>query len=165
MGNPTLWAAAVKSAIISGETAQCRHDSKVSVIKFPFYPLRRNLLLQQAMFSFTSHLKIYLTLEPQDLRKSFDGLGAIVENDLSLKLTDGGLHIFINKSRTRLKLLYFDGTGLWCSTKRLEQGVFSWPMPSEAGQHYLDLAPEALQLILDGVDLRNGTLRPWYGRK
>ncbi len=65
------------------------------------------------MFSFTPHLKIYLTLEPQDLRKSFNGLGAVVENDFRLKLTDGGLHIFINKTHTRLKRLYFlpVGTG------------------------------------------------------
>ena len=56
------------------------------------------------MFSFTSHLKIYLTLEPQDLRKSFNGLGAIVENDLRLKLADGGLHRFINKAPTPSKI-------------------------------------------------------------
>jgi len=54
------------------------------------------------MFSFTSHLEIYLTLTPQDLRKSFNGLGAIVENDLKLRLYDGGLHLFINKAHTRL---------------------------------------------------------------
>jgi len=117
------------------------------------------------MFSFTSHLKIYLTLTPQDLRKSFNGLGAIVENDLKLRLCDGGLHLFINKNHTRLKLLYFDGTGMWCSTKRLEQGTFSWPSPSEPGQQYLSLSPEALQLILDGVQLHKGTLRPWFERK
>lgn len=117
------------------------------------------------MFSFTSHLKIYLTLTAQDLRKSFNGLGAVVEKDLCLKLADGGLHIFTNKTRTRLKLLYFDGTGIWCSTKRLEQGTFSWPSPSEPGQQYLSVSPEALQLILDGVQLHKGTLRPWFERK
>lgn len=117
------------------------------------------------MFSFTSHLAIHLTLTPQDLRKSFNGLGAVVENDLGLKLSDGGLHLFTNKARTRLKLLYFDGTGIWCSTKRLEQGTFSWPSPASSNQQYMDISPEALQLILDGVDLRNGTLRPWYQRK
>ena len=117
------------------------------------------------MFSFTSHLKIHLTLAPQDLRKSFNGLGAIVENDLNLKLSDGGLHLFINKAHTRLKLLYFDGTGVWCSTKRLEQGTFSWPAPSTPSQQQLNISPEALQLILDGVDLHKGTLRPWYERK
>ena len=57
------------------------------------------------MFSFTSHLKIYLTLTPQDLRKSFNGLGAIVENDLKLKLCDGGLHLFINKTRVQDKIV------------------------------------------------------------
>ncbi len=117
------------------------------------------------MFSFTSHLKIHLTLAPQDLRKSFNGLSDIVEGELGLNLTDGGVHLFINKTRTRLKLLYFDGTGVWCSTKRLEQGTFGWPAPSDPSQQHLDISPEALQLILDGVDLHKGTLRPWYERK
>lgn len=73
------------------------------------------------------------------------------------------MFIFINKDRTRLKLLYWDGTGVWVLAKRLEQGRFSWPEPGERTGK-LALAPEALALLVGGVELRRGTLKPWYQR-
>ncbi|MEK7324460.1 MAG: hypothetical protein AAB217_04280, partial [Chloroflexota bacterium] len=51
------------------------------------------------------------------------------------------------------------------STKRLEQGTFSWPAPAAAGHAKLSLTPEALTLLTDGVDLRDAKLRPWYQRE
>lgn len=114
------------------------------------------------MIATSSQLKIYLILTPQDLRKSFNGLGAIVESDLGHKLADRALYIFTNKTRTRIKLLQFDGSGLWCAAKRLEEGNFSWPASSETNQTLMQLTHQALQLILDGVQLRDGSLRPWY---
>jgi transposase len=63
-----------------------------------------------------------------------------------------------------LKILYWDGTGLWVLAKRLEAGTFSWPRPGEAGQRKITLAPEALRLLLDGVDMRGARFRPWYER-
>lgn len=83
------------------------------------------------MIATSSQLKIHLILASQDLRKSFNGLGAIVESQLGHKLADSGFYIFTNKARTRIKLLQFDGSGLWCAAKRLEQGNFSWPTPTE----------------------------------
>ena len=68
-----------------------------------------------------------------------------------------------NRRRTRLKLLYWDGTGLWVMTKRLEKGTFSWPKDTE-GKRKLVLRPEALAMLTDGVDLRGAKLRPWYER-
>ena len=59
-------------------------------------------------------------------------------------------------------MLCFDGTGCWVSVKRLEQGTFSWPTGSD--EEKLPLKPEALSLLLDGVDLRGPSLRPWYQR-
>lgn len=114
------------------------------------------------MISTSSQLKIHLILEPQDLRKSFNGLGAIVEADLGHKLTERALYIFTNKTRTRIKLLQFDGSGLWCAAKRLEQGSFSWPSASQPNQSVMQLTHQALQLILDGVQLRDGSMKPWY---
>ena len=114
------------------------------------------------MISFTGALKIYLALEPQDMRKSFNGLYAAAEEQLGEDPRNGALFVFCNKRRNRIKTLYFDGTGLWVSAKRLEAGTFSWPQPSRGGQKKLKLAPEALQLLLDGVDLRGAQLRPWY---
>jgi len=112
----------------------------------------------------TAALKIYVALEPQDMRKSFQGLSELAHGHLQEKLVREALFVFTNKRRTRIKLLYFDGTGLWVATKRLETGKFSWPPQSGQGQTKLKLSAEALQLLLDGVDMRGGRFRPWYER-
>jgi len=112
----------------------------------------------------TTALRIYAALEAQDLRKSFHGLTEIALGHMAVQLSREALFVFCNRTRTRIKLLYFDGTGLWVATKRLEKGTFSWPKPSETGQKKLRLNPEALQLLLDGVDMRGGQFKPWYER-
>lgn len=110
-------------------------------------------------------LKIFVALEPCDMRKSFNGLfDAAVGHLNDGKLGTDMLFVFSNKRKDRIKLIYFDGTGLWVAAKRLEVGRFSWPEPSEGGQKKIRLRPEALQLILDGVELRGTSLKPWYER-
>lgn len=111
-------------------------------------------------------LKIYVALEPCDMRKSFNGLYNVVSQHLgTTRLTREALFVFVNKRRNRIKLLYFDGTGLWVAAKRLEKGRFSWPKPSSPDQKTIKLTSEALQLILDGVELRGASLKPWYERE
>ena len=61
-----------------------------------------------------------------------------------------------------MKLLYFDRSGVWVATKRLEQGQFSWPPARSDEERVMPLTGEALQLLLDGVDLRGAELREWY---
>ena len=73
--------------------------------------------------------------------------------------------MFLNGRRDRLKILFWDRTGLWVCTKRLEEGTFSWPQSADAGAAKLRLTPEALSLLTDGVDLRGPRLRPWYERE
>ena len=115
------------------------------------------------MFNITSNqLQVRLVLEPADLRKSFDGL-----NGLARMLDADGNHqqyvwLFTNRSRNRIKMLHFDRSGVWVATKRLEQGTFSWPSASTTKQEVLKLVPEAVQLLMDGVDLRDGSMRPWW---
>lgn len=117
------------------------------------------------MLNLTSaSLKVHLALDPCDMRKSFNGLHALAADQLQITPTRDALFVFTNKRRNRIKLLYFDGTGLWVAAKRLEKGRFSWPSPSESGQHRIKLAPEALQLLIDGVDLRGASFKPWYER-
>lgn len=110
-------------------------------------------------------LKVFLALDHCDMRKGFSGLSALASEHLGETLARDALFVFINRRRNRIKLLYFDGTGLWVAAKRLEAGRFNWPSRSEAGQKKLRLAPEALQLLIDGVDLRGGQFRPWYERQ
>lgn len=114
------------------------------------------------MFHMNQNLKVVLAVEPIDLRKSFNGLYTTAKNELNEIPEDGALFIFSNRSRNRIKVLCFDGTGCWVSTKRLERGTFSWP--KGMSQTKLPLKPEALGLLLDGVDLRGPRLRPWYER-
>jgi transposase len=117
------------------------------------------------MFQLHNKIKSVLSLEPQDLRKSFNGLEAVVVNDHNMQLNEGAIHLFINKAKTRLKILHFDVSGIWYTTKRLEKGTFSWAKPSQPDQATLTFSPLAFQLITDGVDLRAGSLRPWYEAK
>jgi len=116
------------------------------------------------MLSFAGSLKVFVALEPADMRKGFNGLHALVTEKLGEDPRQGALFVFINRRRTRLKILCWDGTGLWVCTKRLEQGTFSWPKSAEAQTTKLRLSPEALALLTDGVDLRGPKLRPWYER-
>jgi transposase len=114
------------------------------------------------MFHMNQNLKVVLAVEPVDLRKSFNGLYAVARCELGEIPEDGGMFIFSNRTRNRIKVLCFDGTGCWVSVKRLEQGTFSWPKGS--AKEKMPLKPEALALLLDGVDLRGARLRPWYER-
>jgi len=116
------------------------------------------------MLSFTGSLRVFLALEPCDMRKGFDGLSGMVATKLKEDLQSGALFVFTNRSHTRLKIIYWDGTGLWLLTKRLEKGTFSWPKDTD-GKTKLALRPEALAMLTDGVDLRGGRMRPWYQRK
>lgn len=117
------------------------------------------------MLSFTGSLKIFVALEPVDLRKSFDGLEALVSERLREDLRAGALFVFTNRRHSRLKIIYWDGSGLWILTKRLERGTFAWPRNVEPGASKMKLAPEALAMLTDGIDLRGARLRPWYERE
>lgn len=116
------------------------------------------------MLTFTGSLKIYLAVEPVDLRQSFNGLYGVTANVMKEVPESGALFVFTNKRRNRVKILNYDGTGLWVMIKRLEKGTFSWPKGVDVEDGKLSLAPEALALLLDGVDMKSGKFRPWYQR-
>ncbi len=116
------------------------------------------------MLNFTGSLRVFLGIEPIDLRKSFSGLLAVVMHRLEEDPLQGALFVFSNRSRSRLKMLYWDGTGLWVLVKRLEKGTFAWPSPIDAGAVKLCLSPEALSLLTSGVDMRGARFRAWFER-
>jgi transposase len=117
------------------------------------------------VLSFTGGLKVFVALEPCDLRKGFGGLETLVSERLHEDLRQGALFVFSNRRHTRLKMLYWDGSGLWLLMKRLEQGTFAWPKALDPQTTKLKLAPEALAMLTDGIDLRGAKLRPWYERE
>jgi transposase len=117
------------------------------------------------MLSFTGGLKVFVAVEPCDLRKSFNGLQALVSERLNEDLKQGGLFVFTNRRHTRLKVLYWDGTGVWVLIKRLERGTFAWPKTGQVDGVKLRLAPEAFAMLTDGIDLRGARMRPWYERE
>lgn len=117
------------------------------------------------MLSFSGSLKVFVALEPCDLRKSFNGLNALVTERLGEDPKAGALFVFCNRRHTRLKILCWDGTGLWVLTKRLEAGTFSWPRQVDPQTTKLSLTPQALAMLTDGVDLRGAKMRPWYERE
>ena len=114
------------------------------------------------MLTFPSALKIYLAVEPVDMRKQFNGLWALAEQKPSEDPRLGAVFVFTNKSRDRLKMLYWDGTGVWIFAKRLEQGRFTWPLGSSRTK--LVLQPEALTRLLAGIDLKAGCQKAWHER-
>lgn len=83
------------------------------------------------MMGLTSHLKIYLCLEPCDMRKSYNGLAALADQLVAGGLKSGALFLFTNKRRNRFQALYYDRTGVCILKKRLELGSFAWPDPSK----------------------------------
>lgn len=115
------------------------------------------------MLAFPRSVRILVAVQPVDMRKQFNGLWAAASEQLGEDPKSGAIFCFINKERTRLKLLYWDGTGVWVLAKRLEEGRFSWPAPSEP-KAKLALTPEALALLVGGVELKRGSLKPWFER-
>ena len=67
---------------------------------------------------------------------------------------------FANSRRTRLKVLVFDGSGLWVCSKRLEKGRFRWP--EDNGSRRIEMRPEELTLLLNGIDLERARPRRWF---
>jgi len=117
------------------------------------------------MLTFSGSLKVFIAVEACDLRKGFNGLHGLVTERLGQDPRSGALFVFSNRRHTRLKILFWDGTGLWILTKRLEKGTFSWPQQNEPEKTTLRLNPQALAMLTDGVDLRGGQRRPWYERE
>lgn len=114
------------------------------------------------MLSFSGSLKVFVAVEPCDMRRSFNGLHDAVITKLKENPKSGSIFAFTNKRRTLLKILYWDGSGLWVLAKRLERGTFSWPKGTEVKDGKLKLSSTALAFLLDGIDMRHGCKRPWY---
>jgi transposase len=108
--------------------------------------------------------KIYIAVEAIDMRKGFEGLHGLVRDHLGQDPLSGHLFLFTNKTKTRLKALVWDGSGLWVCAKRLEKGRFGWPVvASMDGQaRSLTMRAEELAMLVNGLDLKQTKQRNWY---
>jgi transposase len=97
-------------------------------------------------------VRIFLAAEPVDLRKSIDGLSALVRAR-GHDVYSGHLYVFAGRRRDRIKILVFDRGGFVVYYKRLEAGRFRWPMvPADAKEISIDAT--TLAMLLDGIDVR-----------
>ena len=113
------------------------------------------------MFGVGAATGIYLAAGATDLRKSFEGLYGLVRDQLLCDPLSGHLFLFTNAQRNRLKLLFYDGSGLWICAKRLDRGRFRWPDRDRESVKIV-LTAEELALLLGGIDLRQTARRRWH---
>ena len=113
------------------------------------------------MFGLSAAVRVYLAKDPADMRKSFDGLFALVAGPLALDPLSGHLFVFLNKRRDRIKILYWDRDGLAVWAKRLEKGTFRVPQAT-AGR--IEMTTTDLAALLAGIDLDTARRRVRYSR-
>jgi transposase len=111
------------------------------------------------MLALTPTTRVFLAAGATDMRKSFNSLAAIIQNTLAHDPTCGHLFGFCNRRRDRIKVMYWDGSGLWVCAKRLEKGTFAWP---ESRANSIELSREELLMLLSGIDLSATHRRRWY---
>lgn len=113
------------------------------------------------MFGLANATRIYLATGPTDMRKGFDGLFGLVKQRLEEDPLTGHLFLFCNRPRTRLKVLFWDGSGLWVCAKRLEKGRFSWPQETEQTPKAA-INQHELAMLLGGLDLSRTRRKTWW---
>ncbi len=111
------------------------------------------------MFAISPATRIYLAAGSTDMRLGFNGLSALVENQMKQNPLSGHLFAFCNKRRNRLKILYWDGSGLICYAKRLEMGRFTWPVDSTSSLEY---NREKFLMLISGLELGIIRRKQWY---
>ena len=113
------------------------------------------------MLSLPSTVRVFVAVEPIDMRGSFDSLAGAVRR-LGLDPVDGHLYLFLNKRRRIAKALWFDGSG-WCLlAKRLEAGSFQLP-PLEGAASKVQIDGAAFASLLAGIDF-TAARKGWYRR-
>jgi transposase len=102
------------------------------------------------MFFVSSTLQVYLALGNTDMRKSINGLSILVQEHLEMNPLSGHLFVFCNRTRTIIKVLYWDRNGFCLWQKRLEQQHFTWP---ESVQEVMQIDQRQLGWLLEGLDM------------
>jgi len=109
-------------------------------------------------------VRVYLCTAACDMRRSFDGLHALVTSVMELDVFAGHLFVFTNRRRDRVKILYWDRDGFAVWAKRLEEGTYAMPF-TEGGEMRREISAQELGALLSGIDLSQARRRKRYQRK
>jgi transposase len=113
------------------------------------------------MLHLPSTIRYYLYRAPADMRKGFDSLSGIVSTQMNRQVLDGSIFIFLNRNRTHIKLLLWEGDGFSLYYKRLEQGTYELPI-CDGVITSLPITYQQLQFMLLGVALQKIEYRKRY---
>jgi|SRR5882757_3291690 transposase len=116
------------------------------------------------MLYLPASVRVYLCTSPCDMRRSFDGLHALVTGVMQLDAFDGHLFVFANRRKDRVKILYWDRDGFAVWAKRLEEGTYAMPFGKEAEPGH-QITVQELGALLSGIDLSIAKRRKRYQRK
>ena len=109
----------------------------------------------------TSNTRLFVCVDPTDMRKGFHGLSGLVAEHFSVDLLSGHLFLFFNRARDRIKVLYWDRDGLAMWYKRLEAGSYQLPQSSSTN-NTIEIDHTQLSLLLSGIDLASVKRRKRY---
>lgn len=109
------------------------------------------------MLTLSNIHRVYLAAGTTDLRKSIDGLAALVQEGFGLDPFSPSLFVFCNRERNKIKILYWDLNGFWLFYRRLERGTFRWPTGSEG---VVTVSYRELRWLLDGLSLSQRYAHP-----
>ena len=113
------------------------------------------------MMHLPASVRVYLCASACDMRRSFDGLHALVTQSMELDAFAGHLFVFANRRRDRIKILYWDRDGFAVWAKRLEEGTYAMPF-GDAAEKRLEITAAELGAILSGIDLSDAKRRKRY---
>lgn len=113
------------------------------------------------MLSFAGDVKVFLAPGATDMRNSFDTLACVVQETILSDPLSGHVFGFCNRTRDRMKVLYWDRTGYCLISKRLERGRFAWPKADDGGSA-IEMTGEDLAQLLGGVERSRAKHGGWY---
>jgi len=116
------------------------------------------------MIHLPASVRVYLCLTPCDMRKSFDGLRALVRDHLELDPFAGHLVVFASRRRDRIRIFYWDRDGFALWSKRLEEGTYAVPFPDSVSERQQEITAPELSALLSGIDLTQAKRRKRYQR-
>ena len=110
-------------------------------------------------FTVPPDTRVYLRVGVTDLRLAYEGLSHLVVKVIKSEPTSGHLFVFCNRARNKVRCRFWDGSGLWVATKRVESGTLDWPKSGDAAQ---EVNAKQLMMLIEGFETRSR--RGWYRR-